>query len=80
MTFAEQIKTIREDLHYTQDELARMLGVAKQSLSNWECGRNAPWPKHQRIYLSILAKLTSGVINKPRRSRVCDRIIEDLTP
>ena len=80
MTFATQIKTIREELHYTQDELSGVLGVAKQSLSNWECGRNAPWPKHQAIYLSTLARMAQGVVGKPRRSRVCDRIIEDLTP
>lgn len=32
----------REELHMSQEELARRLGVTRQAISKWECGKNYP--------------------------------------
>ena len=38
MTFAEEIKTAREERDMTQDQFADMLGVSKRVLCKWEAG------------------------------------------
>ena len=39
MTIAEKIKTLRKSQKLTQTELGEMLGVKKNAVSKWECGR-----------------------------------------
>lgn len=66
MTFAATITAARRHLDLTQAQLAALVDVDKQSVSNWECGRNEPWPARQA---DICRKLK---INPPvvRRARV----------
>lgn len=42
MNFSEQIKKIRQTHKITQQEMADMLGVSRQAVSNWENDRNLP--------------------------------------
>ena len=60
MTFSTTIQSLRRELHLTQAELAATLGVDKQSVSNWECGRNAPWPAKQAGLISKLKAMQNG--------------------
>ena len=39
MTIAEKIKTLRKQAKLTQTELGELLGVKKNAVSKWECGR-----------------------------------------
>ena len=39
MTVAERIRTLRKQAGYTQSELGEKLGVQKNAVSKWECGR-----------------------------------------
>lgn len=39
MTIAEKIKALRKQAKLTQTELGNMLGVKKNAVSKWECGR-----------------------------------------
>lgn len=39
MTVAERIKTLRKKAGLTQTELGEKLGVKKNAVSKWECGR-----------------------------------------
>lgn len=38
----EDVRTIRERLHQSQSEFARMIGVSVSTLQNWEQGRRQP--------------------------------------
>lgn len=39
------IRAARQRKGLTQQQLADKLGVSKQSVSDWECGRNDPAPR-----------------------------------
>ena len=39
MTIAEKIRQLRKQADLTQTELGEMLGVKKNAVSKWECGR-----------------------------------------
>ena len=39
MTIAQKIKALRKQAKLTQTELGEMLGVQKNAVSKWECGR-----------------------------------------
>lgn len=68
MTFPQTLKATRQSLKLTQGELARRLDVSPQTISNWECGRNAPWDAELAGVTARLATL------RPARPRVSDRI------
>ena len=38
----KNIKTVREEKHMTQDQLAEQLHVTRQTVSNWENGKTEP--------------------------------------
>jgi transcriptional regulator with XRE-family HTH domain len=44
--FAEEIRTVRTRLGYTQSEFAERLGVAFRTIQEWEGGRNRPHHAH----------------------------------
>jgi len=51
---AEEIKGIRQYRKLTQAELARLLGVHEQTVSQWERGMQQP-ARLQRCFLAVLA-------------------------
>jgi len=77
MTFSTTIRQLRRDLDLTQAELAARLGVDKQSVSNWETGRNAPWPAHQEGILRQLGVAPPlSPDPAPRRPSISERILK----
>ena len=40
----EQIKTFRENLKLTQEQLAHLMGVSFATINRWENGHNKPHP------------------------------------
>ena len=38
----EKLITLRKKHGYSQQEIADMLSVTRQTISNWECGQGAP--------------------------------------
>jgi transcriptional regulator with XRE-family HTH domain len=77
VTFQTIIATARRELNLTQAELAAALGVDKQSVSNWECGRNAPWPAHRERLLSKLKEMNGHAAPSRRwRGSVNERILK----
>ena len=56
MTYPEQIKTIREKLLVTQEELAFMLGVTFATINRWERGHHEPSIKQKRMLRDFCKK------------------------
>lgn len=42
MEFAENLRTIRKERHFSQEELAELLDVSRQAVSKWEQGSGYP--------------------------------------
>ncbi len=42
MTIGKTIHTLRKKQHLTQKQLAELLGITYQAVSNWEVGKNDP--------------------------------------
>jgi transcriptional regulator with XRE-family HTH domain len=54
MTVGEKIKTLRESINLTQTELGERLGVKKNAVSKWECGRVEDIPTSKIKAMAIL--------------------------
>lgn len=48
MTYSEKVKTIREKLLLTQEELANELGVNSVTVCRWETGKSEPAMKTKK--------------------------------
>jgi transcriptional regulator with XRE-family HTH domain len=42
MSFADNLKSIRQERHISQEELAEIIGVSRQAVSKWEQGSGYP--------------------------------------
>lgn len=62
MTFAQQIKSIRERLGLTQAEASEVLEVSKSALEKWEAGTKVPLAIAREGAMARLAK------HKPKAS------------
>ena len=40
--FSKNLKRLRTEKNYTQEEAAQILGVTAQTVSRWECGTTLP--------------------------------------
>ena len=52
--FGRQLRYARQALGMDQLALAHLVGVDRQSVSNWECGRNTPWRHRQEHAFAAL--------------------------
>ena len=52
--WGRNLKARREDLGLTQDELAGLMRVTRQSVSNWESGNRFPSPDGQLLLTHLL--------------------------
>ena len=48
MTFAEKLKTLMNELHLTQRNVAEMTGISASSISQYLNGRNEPYKARKR--------------------------------
>jgi putative transcriptional regulator len=55
------IKAIREKLHKSQAEFARMIGVSVSTLQNWEQGRRKP-ERPAKALLQVASKNPKAVV------------------
>jgi len=53
-TIAEKIRYIRQRKGFSQEDLARCLGVSFPTVNAWERGRSTPYPRHQRAIEDLL--------------------------
>lgn len=53
---AAQIRALRAEYHFTQEELAEQVGVDARTVRGWEGNQHRPQPRHQRV----LEQLSSG--------------------
>ncbi len=42
MVFSEKLQSLRKDKNITQEQIAEVLGISRQSVSKWETGASYP--------------------------------------
>ena len=65
-TFGATLRTDRERLKMSQDQLAEMLGVSQQAVANWEAGVSMPRRERRARLLQILGPGSELATNPPR--------------
>jgi transcriptional regulator with XRE-family HTH domain len=58
--FSKKIKLLRSAQGWTQEELARNLGVTLNTVQRWEMGKNKPSPLAMEKIQSILKEISDG--------------------
>jgi len=53
MSIGTTIKKLRRDRNITQEQLAEMLGVSTNAVSQWECDKTAPDISHLPVLANI---------------------------
>lgn len=75
---AEALRGLRQEHHLTQQELADALGVTRQSVSNWERGKNLP-----DIETIVCISETHGIsldtliLGKDGKSEMKEKLVRD---
>ncbi|NQZ67957.1 MAG: response regulator [Lentisphaeria bacterium] len=63
---SEKIQAIRKHNGYSQEELARQLGVSFPTVNAWERGKSNPYPRHKKaiddLYKVVLGETETDVI------------------
>lgn len=49
MDFGKKLQELRKKNNYSQEELAELIGVARQTISKWELGETSPDLKQAAI-------------------------------
>lgn len=57
MTFAQRLKTLREQKELTQEELAKLVNISQPSYNAYERGKNMP-SKNTAIQLAKVLRVT----------------------
>lgn len=73
MTVGEKIKTLRKSLGLTQTELGQRVGVQKNAVSKWECGRVEDIP-------TSTIKLLANLFNVPASYLIDDDTFPVTSP
>ena len=53
MSIGTTIKKLRRDRNITQEQLAELLGVSTNAVSQWECDKTAPDISHLPVLANI---------------------------
>lgn len=64
MTFASNLRSVRNKSGMTQPELAKKLGVTVQAISNWEAGRAQPSVKNSKQIAEIFGIPVDALISE----------------
>lgn len=77
MSFANKLKTYRNNMELTQDELAEKIGVSQKTISSWEVGRSEPTMKEFKR-LCKLFDCTLADLSDTKERPVGDISMEDI--
>ena len=62
MNFNEKLQKLRKEKKYSQEELADMLDVTRQSVSKWESGQTYPEMDSYLQYVRYLGALWKNLL------------------
>ena len=70
MPFGKNIKDIREERGYSQEELAKKLNVAQSTIGMWESGKRTPKLYELNRLARVLKITVNRLIGQPKESKI----------
>ena len=67
---SEKIRRIREQLGWTQSELARKLGLTRSSINSWEMGLSVPSTQYIVELAKIFSVSTDYLLGMPSGTKI----------
>lgn len=67
---ADRIKALRESKNYTQNDLAKLLGITRSSVNAWEMGISVPSTQYIVELANIFKVSTDYLLGVPETSSV----------
>ena len=64
MRFSENLYTLRKNKNFSQEQLAELVEVSRQSVSKWELGKSYPTVENIFKLCSVLKCKMNELINK----------------
>jgi len=61
----QTIRQLRQARGWTQEQLARRVGVTQSGVSTWERGRGTPWPKLQQRLADLFGVSVAAIAFEP---------------
>ena len=83
MSIGATIKKLRRDKNITQEQLAEMLGISTNAVSQWECDKTAPDISHLPIWQTFLRSVLMSFLKSilPRaKSNPRSKNLQPSTP
>lgn len=78
--FKENLKSLRKNMGYTQEELANKLNVVRQTVSKWEKGYSIPDAEMVKRIAEILDTDISQLLGSPKEQNTdTDALAEQLS-
>lgn len=77
-SFMDVLKSVRESKGWTQEDLAKSIGVSQQAVQKWEAGKSLPRPARREALLSALnldarraeVRLRHEIVDREPRERL----------
>lgn len=67
MPFAPRLREALKRRRVTNRDLARAVGVSRNTVSNWTCGRSEPSSRHLRTIARVLEARADELLGEPER-------------
>lgn len=70
----ENIYNLRKEKNITQEQLAEMINVSRQTISNWELGETSPNPEQLKLLSNVFNISVDEMINNDIKNVLVERV------
>ena len=74
MKLGDNIQKLRKELKLSQEQLAEMIDVTRQTISNWELGETSPNPEQLKLLSKALNVSVDELLNNDVKSVIIDKV------
>ena len=75
MSLGNKILTIRKKRELSQEELGEMIGVTRQTISNWELGETSPNPEQLKLLSNVLKISIDDLLDNNIQNIISEKLV-----